>query len=110
MKEVKDTELHVITLDGYKAACFPYSADSKKALEIITNKKLDIAILGMPISNTDDLGFTLHIVTHKTTISAKRLAKLLVEEGKKNDLYWKHNGVQTEKSARVHCANLKLIE
>ena len=110
MEEIKDNgKMRVITLDGYKCACFPDNKDSKKALEIIEKEDLDVAILSTPIDLKEDLGHTLHIVTYKPNVNVRRLAQVLIEKGKKNDLYWKHNGVQSTKSARVHSANLKLI-
>lgn len=110
MEAVKDNgKVKVITFDGYKCACFTDSKDSKKALEIIENENLDVAILSTSIDPTENLGHTLHFVTYKSDINVKRLVEILIEIGKKNDLYWKHNGVQSQKSARVHSANLKLF-
>lgn len=111
MKDVKELgKIKTIAHEGYTFVCFPNSTQSKRALEIANDLKVDGAILGSRIDEKEDIGYTLHFVTHKTTVNVKRLTTLLIEEGKKNDLYWKHNGVQSEKSARVHCANLKLIE
>jgi len=111
MKEIKDDgKLHVITFEGYKCACFPNNKETKKALELIEKEKLDLAILSTPIDPNEDLGHTLHFVTYKTNVNVKRLTQVLVDEGKTNDLYWKHNGVQGLKSARVHSANIKLIK
>lgn len=111
MEAIKDNgKMKIITFDGYKCACFPNTKDSKKALEVIEKEKLDVAILSTPIDPKEDLGHTLHFVTYKTTVNVKRLVQLLIDEGKKNDLYWRHNGVQSQKSARVHSANIKLIK
>ena len=110
MEEVKDAgKVHVITFDGYKIACFVGSKDVDKALEIIQNEKLDAAILSSK-STRKDFKYVLHFVTHKTTVNVKRLAYLLVEEGKTNGLYIENNMLASEKSARVFAANEKLIK
>lgn len=108
MEEIKDNgKMHTITFDGYKAGCFPESKNVKEALLLADKNNLDLVILGT--SSTDGNGFTLHFVTNKG-VNVKRLVEILVEQGKKNNLYWKHKGIQSQKSARVHSANLKLIQ
>lgn len=110
MKEVKDLKkLDIISYDGYNIACFIGAKDSKVVLEAIKDSTADAAIIATKISETQNLGYTLHFVTHKN-VNVKRLVSLLIEDGKKNDLYWKHNGIQGMKSARVHAANLNLLK
>jgi len=111
MEQVKDEiKVPTITFDGYRFACFPNSKDVKKAMELVEKLNLDGAILGSRIDPNEDLGYTLHFISDGIKVNVKRTVSLLVEQGKKNDLYWKHNGIQSQKSARVHSANLKLLK
>jgi hypothetical protein len=110
MEEVKDKgKVHIITFDGYKIACFIDTKDEKGALNIIEKEKLDAAILSSE-NNKASFKYTFHIITYKSNISVSHLANVLIAKGKDTGLYAKHTFSNTEKSAKVYAANIKLLK